>query len=137
MKSDSEKSIKALRDAVARFHAGIVIPEAPAKGESQRNGPAEESSKTVREFVKVLLKQLEDKVGKKEDRIKEENCNKKMEWRTAWTKGWLRRQQMVHRPREQRNYVKEEEKTVTKKEEKELHYLYLQLYRGENGRYMS
>ena len=32
LKCDGEKSIVALRDAIARFHGGEVIPESPAKG---------------------------------------------------------------------------------------------------------
>ena len=61
IKSDSENAMKALRTAVAKYHGGTVIPEAPAKGESQSNGEIEESGKTVREFVKILMGQLEEK----------------------------------------------------------------------------
>ena len=38
MKSDGEWSIKALKDALGRYHGGIIIPEVSARGESQSNG---------------------------------------------------------------------------------------------------
>ena len=44
----------ALRDAVAKFHGGIVIPETSAKGESQSNGAAESAGRLVREFTRVF-----------------------------------------------------------------------------------
>ena len=49
MKCDNETSIMAVRDALARFHGGRVVPERPPKGESQSNGAVEEAGKTVRE----------------------------------------------------------------------------------------
>ena len=49
----------AVRDAVARYHGGKVVPEGPPKGESQSNGAVEEAGKTVREFVRVLKEHLE------------------------------------------------------------------------------
>ena len=63
LKSDNEKAIVAVRDAVAKFHGGRVIPEGPAKGESQSNGRAEEAGKTVRGFTRVLKDQIEEKAG--------------------------------------------------------------------------
>ena len=48
MECDGESAHKAFRNAVARYHGGIVIPEAPAKGESQSNGTAEAAGKIVR-----------------------------------------------------------------------------------------
>ena len=59
LKSDGESAIVALRNAVAKYHGGRVVPEGPAKGESQSNGVVEEAGKTVREFVRVLKEQLE------------------------------------------------------------------------------
>ena len=53
-KCDNENSIKAVRDKVAKYHGGRVIPENPEKGESQSNGRVEEAGKTVREFTRVL-----------------------------------------------------------------------------------
>ena len=41
LKCDGEASIWALREAVAKFHGGRIIPEGPAKGESQSNGVIE------------------------------------------------------------------------------------------------
>ena len=65
MKCDGEKSIVALRDAIASFHGGEVIPEGPAKGESQSNGLVEEAGKTVRGFTRVFKEQLEEKTNTK------------------------------------------------------------------------
>lgn len=48
LKSAGEAGMKALRSAVAKYHGGIVIPEAPANGESQSNGVVEESWKNQR-----------------------------------------------------------------------------------------
>ena len=53
LKSDNENAIAAVRDAVAKLHGGRVIPEGPAKGESQSNGRAEEAGKTVRGFTRM------------------------------------------------------------------------------------
>ena len=38
LKSDGERSIVALRTALAKFHGGKVVPEDPPRGESQSNG---------------------------------------------------------------------------------------------------
>ena len=38
LKTDGEASIVALRDALARYHGGVVTPEAPPTGESQAHG---------------------------------------------------------------------------------------------------
>ena len=65
MKCDGEKSIVALRDAIASFHGGEVIPEGPAKGESQSNGRVEEAGKTVRGFTRVFKEHLEEKTTTK------------------------------------------------------------------------
>ena len=53
-KCDGEPAMVALRDAVAKFHGGIVIPETSAKGESQSNGAAESAGRLVREFTRVF-----------------------------------------------------------------------------------
>ena len=58
-KCDGESAITAVRDAVSRFHGGRVIPEAPAKGESQSNGIVEEAGKTIREYTRVMKDQIE------------------------------------------------------------------------------
>ena len=63
MKSDGEEAIRKLRDTGAKFHGGKVIPEGPAKGESQSNGVVEEAGKTIREFTRALKEQTEDKAG--------------------------------------------------------------------------
>ena len=65
MKSDGEPAIIALRDAVARYHGGVVTPEQPPPGESQAMGAEEESGKTMRGMVKVYKDQLEDKASMK------------------------------------------------------------------------
>ena len=59
LKSDGERSIVAVRDALARYHGGKVVPENPPRGESQSNGTVEEAGKTVREFVRVFKEQVE------------------------------------------------------------------------------
>ena len=51
IKTDGEHSIEDLRKSVARFHGGKVIPEKPAKGESQSNGVVEEVGRTTRGFA--------------------------------------------------------------------------------------
>ena len=53
-KSGSEPAMKALRTAIAKYHGGTVIPEAPAKGESQSNGAIEEAGETVREYLRIF-----------------------------------------------------------------------------------
>ena len=59
LKSDGEPAIIALRDAVAAYHGGVVVPERPPVGESQAHGAAEESGKTMRGIVKVYKVQVE------------------------------------------------------------------------------
>ena len=47
-KNNNEEAIVAVREAVAKFHGGRIIPEGPARGESKSNGLVEEAAKTVR-----------------------------------------------------------------------------------------
>ena len=63
MKSDGERSIIAVREAVAKIHGGRITVDVPAKNESESNGTVEEAGKTVREFTRVLKEQMEDKTG--------------------------------------------------------------------------
>eukprot|EP00974_Lingulodinium_polyedra_P037201 3568302-Lingulodinium_polyedra.AAC.1 len=63
IKCDGEKAIGSVRDALAKMHCGRVIPEGPARGESQSNGHVEEAGQTVKEFTRVLKEQIEDKAG--------------------------------------------------------------------------
>ena len=65
LKSDGEKSLVAFRNAVGKYHGGVVIPEEPPKNESQSNGNIEEAGRTVREFVRVMKCQIEDKAQMK------------------------------------------------------------------------
>ena len=65
LKCDGEAGIKAVREALGRYHGGEVVPEEPAKGESQSNGTVEEAGKTVREYVRVYKEQIEMKTGAK------------------------------------------------------------------------
>ena len=67
LKSDGERPIVALREAIARRHGGRVTPEQPPKGEHQANGAVEEAGRTVREMAKVFKLQLEARIGRKID----------------------------------------------------------------------
>ena len=59
LKSDGEWPIKALKEAVGKYHKGIVMMEVSARGESQSNGRCEQAVQVVAEFVRVLKEQLE------------------------------------------------------------------------------
>ena len=63
-KSDGERSIKAVRDALGKFHGGKITPEQPPPGESQENGRVEEAGKTLRGYLKVFKDMLEERSGK-------------------------------------------------------------------------
>ena len=65
LKSDGERSIVAVRDALAKFHGGKVTTEQPPPGESQANGRVEEAGKTIRSYIRVLKDMVEHKTGKK------------------------------------------------------------------------
>ena len=54
LKSDGEWSIKALKDAVGRYHGGIMIPKISARGESLANGCCEQAVQSVAEFIRVV-----------------------------------------------------------------------------------
>ena len=79
LKSDGERSLVAVRDAVGRYHGGRIIPELPAKGESQSNGAVEEAGKTVREYTRVLKEQVEDKA-----KIKLKPDDNIVQWMVRW-----------------------------------------------------
>ena len=61
VKTDGERSIKAVREALAQYHGGKVVPDVPPCGESQSNGAIEEAGKKVREYARVLKEHVEDK----------------------------------------------------------------------------
>ena len=61
LKSDGEKSLVAFREALSKFHGGVVVPETSAKGESQSNGAVENAGRTVRGSTLVLKEQIEEK----------------------------------------------------------------------------
>ena len=65
LKCDTENSIIVVRDGLAKYHGGRIVPESPAKNESQSNGVVEEAGKTVREFTRVLKDQLESEANVK------------------------------------------------------------------------
>ena len=79
LKCDGERSIKAVRDALAKYHGGKVVPEDPPRGESQSNGVVEEAGKTTREFVRVLKEQVEHSAN-----IKLECAEVLTEWMVRW-----------------------------------------------------
>ena len=45
---DGEPAVLAVRDALAKYHGGIVVQEGPAVSESPSNGLVEEAGKTVK-----------------------------------------------------------------------------------------
>lgn len=45
----------AVRNAVMKYHGGIMIPEGPAKGEKAENGLIEEACKTIRVRLHFLI----------------------------------------------------------------------------------
>ncbi len=53
-KSDGERAIVAVREALAKYHGGKITPELAPRGESSFNVRVEEAGKTVRGLVKVL-----------------------------------------------------------------------------------
>ena len=63
IKCDAEPARRAVREALAKYHGGRVIPEGPPKGESQPKGVVEEAGKTVRDFTRVYKDQIEEKAG--------------------------------------------------------------------------
>ena len=62
-KSDSEKAMASFRNALAKFHNGIVAPEAPATCESQSNGPVEGAGRLTKEFARAIKIQIEEQIG--------------------------------------------------------------------------
>ena len=68
-----------LREALAKFHGGIISPEKPPKGESQSNGRVEEAGKSIRGIVKVLKDQVEENTGAKMD-----PGHPLMQWMVRW-----------------------------------------------------
>ena len=63
LKSDTEKSMLAFRQAVAEFHGGVVVQESPAKGESESNGAVEGAGRIIKDFTRIFKLQIEDKAG--------------------------------------------------------------------------
>ena len=80
IKSDGERAIVAVREAVSKFHGGKVVPEAPARGESQSNGAIEEAGKTIREYVRVLKDQIETNA-----KIKLSESDNVVQWMVRWS----------------------------------------------------
>ena len=54
LKSDGELAIVAVREALARRHGGMVIPEQPPRGEHQANGLTEVTGRNARDQAQVL-----------------------------------------------------------------------------------
>ena len=80
MKSDGERNIVALRDALSKYHGGQMTPEQFPRGESQANGKTEEAGKTVRGMAKVLKDQMEEKA-----KIQIGGDAVVMQWAIRWT----------------------------------------------------
>ena len=79
LKSDGEKAMVAFREAVAKFHGGVVVPESPPKGESQSNGAVEGAGRIVRDFIRVLKIQMEEKAG-----VTVESTDPVLQWAIRW-----------------------------------------------------
>ena len=77
---------------------------------------------------------MEDRVSNAENRYMEEKAiNEEKVRRMAWAKAWLRRRLKSQKRRELKNsWMK-----VEKKDVKELHSLYLQLYLDRNAKNMN
>ena len=79
LKCDGAKSMLAIRDAVAKFHGGIVVPESPAKNESPSNGYVEGAGRIVREFTRVFKFQIEELAG-----IEIDSTDNILQWAVRW-----------------------------------------------------
>ena len=79
MKTDGEASIVALREALAKYHGGVVTPETPPTGESQAHGSAEENGRRLRGMIKVYLNQLEEKAN-----VKLQATDPILQWLIRW-----------------------------------------------------
>ena len=60
LKSDGEPALLAVRNAVMKYHGGIMIPEASAKGEEAEHVLMDEAGKTIREYFCAFLSQIEE-----------------------------------------------------------------------------
>ena len=78
-KSDGEPAMKALRETLAKYHGGVIIPEQSPTGESQCNGKVEEAGKTIRNYVKTLKDQMEYMAG-----IEVSPGDVVMQWLVRW-----------------------------------------------------
>ena len=54
LKSDGECPFRASKEAVRKYHGGIVMMEVSDRGESQSNGKCEQAVQVVAEFLRVL-----------------------------------------------------------------------------------
>ena len=80
LKSDSESSIVAVREALAKRHGGRVVPERPPPGESESNGVIEEAGRTVRCLAVTLKDALETKL-----KVKLQPGDAITEWIFRWS----------------------------------------------------
>ena len=63
LKSDGERAIVAVREALARCHGGRITPEMPPEGEHQAHGRVEEAGRTIRDHARVLKINLQHRLG--------------------------------------------------------------------------
>ena len=64
LKSDQERSLRAIHHEVQKLRAALMtIPEHSPKGESQSNGVIERGNRTITEQVRVMIIDLEEKLG--------------------------------------------------------------------------
>ena len=80
LKSDGERPIVAVREALARCHGGREAPEMQPRGEHQPNGAVEEAGRTARDHARVLKIHLQSRLGRREV----ESDEPVMPWLIRW-----------------------------------------------------
>ena len=69
LKTDGEAAIVALRDAVAKFHGGRIVPELPPRGHHQSNGLVEEAERqpeSIAEYSSSKSRRVRDTPSKRQ-----------------------------------------------------------------------
>ena len=79
VKKDGESSIVALREALAKYHGGVVTPETPPTGVSQAHGSVEDNGWQMCSMIMVYLNQLEEKAN-----VKLQATDPILQWLIRW-----------------------------------------------------